>query len=298
MAAYHQLLVYTARRIFTISIFMLVVGLAQVLAQPGKRLRNNPLYSGYNTIGELSYHFGLGASHYFGDVSYDFTKYSRVLYTRPYMQFGISYRFHERFSTRLQTAIFQLRGGDQPETPNAGRGINFTSENTELTLLGFFDFIPQNKNTRIKYSPYLMVGFGFNYFRVRTQDRLGNWYPVRSLELEGVAYRPISPVFPIGGGVRYRIRKEIYVGIEASYRFTLTDYLDGVSTNYDVGNVTPELREFINNSDEGRRVLTGGKRGNSGSRDGYFTGQIFVEIKPFRKTPSTKRYKSRSKSKR
>jgi opacity protein-like surface antigen len=293
MAARKQLVFHSLKHSLAIALLLMFAGIAGVQAQPGKRLRNNPLYSGYNSIGELSYHFGIGASHYFGDVSYDFTQYSRVLYTRPYMQFGLAYRFHERFAARLQTAIFQFRGGDQPETPNSRRGINFTSENTEVTLLGFYDFIPQNKGTRIKFSPYLMAGIGFNYFRVRTQDKLGNWYSVRSLELEGVAYRPITPVFPIGGGVRYRIRRELSIGIEASYRFTLTDYLDGVSTNYDVGNVTPELREFINNSNEGSRVLTGGQRGNSGSRDGYFSGQVFVEIKPFRKTPATKKYRSR-----
>lgn len=277
-------------------IFLTIIGFfllsaTAIYAQPGKRLRNNPLYAGYNTIGEISFHAAIGTSHYFGDVSYNHFQYNQVLFTKPYLQFGLNTRFHERISMRLQFATFQLWGGDAPGTPNARRGINFVSENMEGSIHGIFDFIPQNKQTRIKFSPYLMAGVGLMYFRPRTQDRLGNWYDLRTLQLEGTTFRPVTLTIPFGGGIRYKVAKGLYFGAEFSYRFTASDYLDGVSTNYDFV-PSPELTEFLKNSNEGIRAVNGRQRGSSSSRDGFFSAVAFIEYQPSKKSPSAK-YRSK-----
>jgi opacity protein-like surface antigen len=273
--------------------FLTVFCLANTsMAQPGKRLRNNALYAGYNTVGELTIHGGLGVSHYFGDISYNHLEVQKVLFTKPYMQVGVTTRFHERISMRIQAAVFQLWGLDNHTTPNKRRGINFVSENFEGSVIGIFDIIPQNKQTRIKWSPYAFVGFGLMYFRPRTQDSKGNWYDVRSLQLEGNTFRPITPTLPFGLGLRYKIDKQWTIGAEMSYRLTASDYLDGASTTYDLRNLGPEAPTFLANSREGRFARQNQQRGNKGSRDGFFSATVFLEYKIMKK-PASAKYKRR-----
>ena len=38
--------------------------------------------------------------------------------------------------------------------------------------------------------------------------------------------------FPLGAGVKYRIDKQLALSFELSLRYTLTDYIDDVSTSY------------------------------------------------------------------
>lgn len=273
---------------FFIGLLLATIAFTSSMAQPGKRLRNNALYAGYNTVGEMTVHGGLGVSHYFGDVSYNHLEVDNVLFTKPYTQVGITTRFHERISMRIQAAFFQLWGGDNYTTPNRRRGINFVSENFEGSIIGIFDIISQNKQTRIKWSPYAFVGFGLMYFRPRTEDNKGNWYDMRALQLEGGTFRPVTPTMPFGLGIRYKIDKQWTVGTEMSYRFTASDYLDGTSTNYDLRNLGPEAPAFLANSREGRFARQNQKRGDRGSRDGFFSATVFLEYKIMKKRASAK----------
>ena len=88
-----------------------------------------------------------------------------------------------------------------------------------------------------KSSPYLFAGAGYAFVNIkRDWSGFNPEYFVLAPEIaSGLAIDVqhglprVTPVFPIGIGIRHSLSPRISLHAEIAYRFTPTDYLDGFS---------------------------------------------------------------------
>jgi len=226
---------------------------------------------------------GLGMSTYYGDICEGWNCYK----FRHSLNFGAYFRYNHRFSFRGDLFWTRLYNDDQ--IYKFHRDLGFRTDVLELSTTIMYDiFAFEHKfESRRTIEPYLHAGIGLAYFN--PMGKLdGRWYNLSDYHTEGKSYSQVIPVIPIGAGIRTRMRHDLNLGFEFSYRITFTDYLDDVSgKNYldpskfpDGANSTASLlanRSTIPYFPE--RV-----RGNPTKNDGYFTFAIRAEymIKAYR----------------
>ncbi|GAA4839958.1 DUF6089 family protein [Algivirga pacifica] len=208
---------------------------------------------------------GVNASHYLGDVapsanlgSMDWRK------TKPSLSLFAMKRLLPRFSVRFMFTQALIEGDDA----NANIGVDVTETNTQGGAIAGFDnfFNPENAgrfvrnlhfrnnitelNTMIVYDfikndglyyrrrrfpiPYISAGIGVFYHSpmARDVDNPDKWVHLRSKQTEGVSYLPVALAMPLGVGVRWRITNKLDIAAEATVRYTTTDYLDDVSSEF------------------------------------------------------------------
>lgn len=106
---------------------------------------------------------------------------------------------------------------------------------------------------------------------------------MRKLETEGVRYGILTPVIPMGGGVKFKLGPFFNIALEGAYRKTFTDYLDDVSTTH-VDNDELYATDPLAATMADRRpeiglatVDAGFRRGNPDKKDGYFIMNVKIE---------------------
>jgi hypothetical protein len=129
------------------------------------------------------------------------------------------------------------------------RNFRFTTPLTELTVQVAWN--PLRKNYESKgFSPYLFAGAGAAFVRIdRDYSRINkSYFPADAEVWTGLsadsaqALPRVIPVVPVGAGIKYFFSEKIGVNLEASYRLTFTDYLDGFSKA-----VSPEHKDHYLN---------------------------------------------------
>lgn len=163
--------------------------------------------------------------------------------------YGGSYRYHLRKDMSMRVSGFygQIEGSDaltaNPE--RSYRNLNFQSKIYEGTLTYEYYFLRNKpghlykiKNTRgqkpQRFDLFIFAGVGAFWFNPMSEGTA-----LRPLRTEGQGlpggpkpYSRLQISFPSGFGVNMMITNTLKLGIEGSYRFTMTDYLDDVSTLY------------------------------------------------------------------
>jgi len=252
---------------------------------------------------QYSMDFGvsLGAANYTGEIG------SNGEETKPWlldMRLGQSrlsaggfyrYNFTRNLAAKISVNYARIQGNDstsQIKTAIA-RNLSFRTDIIEATLTGEYAFFTMNdisraSSARIDFSSYLFAGGGVALFYPYAQSN-GKWYYLRPLNTEGTenAYNEMTVVIPFGAGANFTFNKKIKLGIEFGYRFTFTDYLDDVSTDYAYDSELPFLESaiFANRTDDayarGEAGLpdrnffrAGNTRGNPDTKDGYIIGQV------------------------
>ncbi len=252
-------------------------------------------------LGDLGGSKGIGKT-FVKDVDFPLTKVCKGLYINFYPA--------EWLGFRLAGNLGQLEG-DDAQAPNKGgaerfrlyRNLNFKSALTEgylameiypTVLLESYDGL------QYKLRPYGLAGFGIFHFNPKSQyiQPNGNkqWVELKPLHLEGQGF----PEYPtrkeysltqqeivMGGGFKYYIKENMYVGFEILHRKTFTDYLDDVSTKYidpyyfDV-HLAPDkaiiarqmmYRENLYNPSVNRPYINT-QRGDSKLNDAFFSGML------------------------
>lgn len=212
----------------------------------------------------------INALNYFGDLNPK-TSFASTNFrlTRPGFGVDVSYKATPRFHFRASLAWGRLRGDDfesanQDDAVGAfyryTRNINFRNDIIETSFVGIWDFIPNSKRfyRRQNIVPYVFGGIAafYNDPRGRTPDSLGGkWVRLRPLHTEGQGkdgypkpYSSIQVAFPVGVGARFKIADRLDLSVEVGYRFTLTDYLDDVSTFYpDPSDLDSDLARIMSN---------------------------------------------------
>lgn len=142
------------------------------------------------------------------------------------------------FSWKFAGSYGRISGSDANFKDNSLRNLNFRSILVEGSLQFEFNFQKFLIGLRAeKFSPYVFTGIGLTYYNPQGELN-GTWHDLRPLSTEGQGiggprtYSTITPVIPIGGGVKWYIGKQWNFGVFAGYRYSFSDYLDDVSGTY------------------------------------------------------------------
>lgn len=227
----------------------------------------------------------LGASSYFGDLSYqwsqDWQHYAHLPNeSQPYaVGLGLERRLNSTFGVSLNGQYAALMGTDRlqdwngsllTENPNFARSLNFRTRLYAANLMATV-YLDNGwllrKNSWI--SPYLLLGAGYANFSVSGDllDENGERYNYQSApELdqrfetdltnlqteENGDYAPFAWQVPLGAGVDFRLSERLRLGLRYQYVYTFTDYLDDVSGFYrtDFSGETNQLAAYASNPAE------------------------------------------------
>lgn len=204
---------------------------------------------------------------------------------------GAFLRLNLNSRTAIKCSFIQgAISGDDANSNNpkhVNRNLNFTSVIQEAGLTFEYNILRMSGRKSSFFSPYVYGGIALFHFNPRTQYE-GQWVDLQPLGTEGQgssAYPDRKPYaltqvsFPIGVGVKIALSPSFTLGAEAGLRYTLTDYLDDVSTTYPVELYTEGNSNF--NAQLSNKLITPkefepGKsyaRGNPETKDWYyFTG--------------------------
>jgi hypothetical protein len=197
-------------------------------------------------LGDLGGAEGKGKT-FVKDVDFPLTKLMKGIYLNVYPT--------EWLGFRLAGNIGYLEG-DDAEAPNKGgaerfrlyRNLKFKSElwdayaGIEIYPTVFFE---QYDGLQGKLRPYGFIGVGAFHFNPKGEYTAANgskeWVELKPLRLEGQGmkeypdrkeYALTQLMIPMGGGIKYYLKENFYIGFEILHRKTFTDYIDDVSTKY------------------------------------------------------------------
>lgn len=201
--------------------------------------------------------FGVGASNFLGDlggskgIGTHGVKDLRAKPTRPTLTAGYKYMITPAFSVRGMFAWGYL-SGDDANTKNVirnNRNLSFRSMIGEVSVMAEYypngDRVAPNYKVTgiagtqsITFIPYFYTGIGMTFFNPKTKFN-GDWVALQPLGTEGQGlagrpekYKRYTLCIPIGAGLKYMIDKQWSVSLDMSLRYTLSDYIDDVSTSY------------------------------------------------------------------
>ncbi len=190
------------------------------------------------TINVPKYEFGAGlaAFLYQGDLTPDAIN---VRTLRPGLNLNVSKIMSAAFLLRTNLAITGLKGNDalynEPEY-RQHRNFKFKTPLFELSELVVWSPLRTNYEDR-GLSPYFFGGVGLTFLHIKRDwsnfdaAYFGEASELPALIAEDAAHKTprVTPVFPVGFGLRYGISTRLAVNMETNYRLTRTDYLDGFS---------------------------------------------------------------------
>jgi hypothetical protein len=201
---------------------------------------------------------GLGAANFLGDLggkdgigTNDFQDLELPM-TRFGFTAGYKYTLYKKLYLRTDFSYGTLAGDDKltKEPFRANRNLHFRSRIYELAAMLEFE-IPINLKRGHIYdikgvkgwknrasSFYIFAGIGGFHYNPKAQAD-SNWVALRPLRTEGQGlnggperYRKIGLCIPVGLAISKRITHQMSIGLEANFRFTNSDYIDDVSTEY------------------------------------------------------------------
>ena len=241
----------------------------------------------------------LGVSYYQGDLS---PLPINMSFSRGHLTAGFStgYKVSKLFSVHTKLLRGTLSGTDD-DASNGGRkqrNLSFTTSFTEYGLITEF-----NLNTIFKKLDKYGIEFyyttGVNFFKFNPKTRYnGQWVELQPLGTEGQYIQGVGQSkpyslsqinIPFGLGAKFKLNPIYSIGIEIGPRWTFTDYIDDVSSEYvsftelltnggplvaALGNRTGE---YFNTGPE--MVETGKPRGDSSDNDWYLNTSIFFSYR-------------------
>jgi hypothetical protein len=178
---------------------------------------------------------GVGSSLYFGDLS-DTDEYGDArLALRAAVQLHPWPRFvGNRVAFRSALHFFRLHGSDQ-NAPNSRvtRNLSFYSNNLEWNASMVIHLLPEEREgfRNNQVNVYAVAGVGMLYTNPKTRYQ-GSEVALQPLRTEGVSYSNLQPVVPLGFGVKLAQAGRYHISMEATWRYTFTDYLDDTSGRF------------------------------------------------------------------
>lgn len=242
---------------------------------------------------EGEFGFGLGASHYFGDLN------TRARINRPKLAANIFFRknFGNYIALRINGTFTQLGYSDVYNTHNQTmleRNLSFNTKLWELGVQGdfnFYRFMPGDPY--FAFTPYITLGasvFNFDPYAYMTDQATGEEkkYFLRPLNTEGQnstlyperkQYSTTAFAIPFGVGVKYAFNARTNIGFEILHRFTTTDYLDDVSTTYAPNAQVPgSIGYLLQDRSVNKIGIKGRQRGVSENKDYFTTAILYISF--------------------
>ncbi len=229
---------------------------------------------------------GTGSSTYYGDLA---NKGSLIQF-QPNVNAGLQVYVSPRISVRTELNWFVLQGSDNQANSSGrkDRGLSFTSSCFEISATGAINLFGNGNRyyRRPAINIYGFTGIGLLYFNPKANYN-GKSYSLEPLHTEGVSYSRVTPVIPIGLGIRLKTGPNTNIVFEGGYRKTFTDYLDDVSSKYTAPSSNAVVAYFQNPNNPAYNPAATGtdtnnygvgyKRGNPANTDSYFLLNVKVE---------------------
>jgi len=264
--------------------------------------------------------FGFGTSNFLGDLGgkdkvgtnglqdLEFTEFNAAAFI------GFRHAFHKNLYGRFDINYGRVSGADKLTKENfrENRNLQFRSDIFEFNLMAEtwiriggkkgHQYKLQRRDT--KESPwhvrgsYLTFFGGIGGFHFNPKAPIqGQWVPLAPLSTEGQGlpggpekYKLWQMNIPVGTSFMFRLHRQWSFGIEVTYRFTFTDYIDDVSGIYYNPSdlllyqdpLTADVAVYFSNPALGAQNLgvgnyatrTGEQRGDPKDNDGYFYALI------------------------
>jgi hypothetical protein len=181
------------------------------------------------------------------DVNFPFTKLMKGLYVNIYPAEWLGFRLAANIGTlEADDAAIKTDGKDEYERKK--RNLHFKSSLAEAYFaMEIYPtvFLERDDDLLFKFRPYGIVGIGIYHFNPKGMYIQPNgdvrWVDLQPLRLEGQGmaeypdrkqYKLTQMNIPMGFGMKYYMKENMYVGLEILHRKTFTDYIDNVSTKY------------------------------------------------------------------
>ncbi len=260
-------------------LILFFAGMNGLLAQPGYRVFDfvDPSLKAFSVSGQL------GISSYFGDLCA-----TNDCYTKNKLSTGIgaTVRLNDYFFFNLNALYYRIQGSDA-ESGNIGRirrNLSFRADNYEFSFIGNFEFLNYNTFRYLTRKEFPLSVFSFIGLGLTTNNPSalyqGSYVSLRPLQTEQVSYSPVTAVLPFGLGIGYRFNEYFNANLTVGYRYSFSDYLDDVSSQYpeDASRFSDPLSKNL--SFRGITPMNATrKRGNPGSKDGYLIFALRAEFK-------------------
>ena len=190
---------------------------------------NNRWYSQYE-VGLF-----LGNSGYLGDLNKSdwFSK-------EPHFAYGLlgRYNLSSKFAIKLAYSRGTLTGRDSNYPDRAFR--NFSTQTTINDIAGQIEYQPWSfPMSKLPHQfqpmlrPYIFVGLGMAF--TNPVADMSNMIVIKPEIAAGIEadlnteYSKTTTIIPFGLGFKYRVAPMWTIGLEAGFRFTFSDYIDGIS---------------------------------------------------------------------
>ncbi|MDD4216457.1 MAG: DUF6089 family protein [Bacteroidales bacterium] len=201
--------------------------------------------------------FGMGTTSFLGElggsntVGSHFVKDFDFNSSRWIFQGGYSYKLAEQWAVKANVLFGRLYGSDAKteELHRGSRNLSFRAPFVDFAATIDFSIIKERYGHRYDLrrikgknnlpNLYIYTGIGGTWFNPKAQYTDGKWYALQPLGTEGQGiiptrekYSRLCLTIPVGLGLNYMIDRNFGIGFEYGVRFTLSDYLDDVSTTY------------------------------------------------------------------
>ncbi|MHA4810653.1 DUF6089 family protein [Flavitalea flava] len=234
-----------------------------------------------------------GFSNYIGDLQSKgyTTKQSHTAFSA-----GLQYDLTGHFSVLSNVSYAKVGASDTyaAKADLRARNLSFETKIYEWNLLAEYNLLDLNEH---RFTPYVFAGIALFHFNPYAFDSLGQKVFLRGLSTEGEGlsqypgrkqYKNNQIAIPFGGGIKYRVSRNVVLAYEIGLRKLFTDYLDDVSSTY-VDQATllaakgPKAVEMAYRSGEikGSSAIyphDGTVRGNPKRKDWYYLSGIRVTI--------------------
>lgn len=201
---------------------------------------------------------GIGATNFLGElggadqIGTDFYKDLELKLTRPAVNLGMRYKITPQTAVKLGLTWGAVAGDDAltKDEFRSQRTIHFRSHIVELAAQYEFYLKKEQAGHRFRLRgvrgrktqglyPYGFFGLSAFWFNPRAKAQDGSWTSLKKLGTEGQyiaetrnPYSRISVAIPIGIGIKYKLGRQLLIGMEYGKRKTFTDYIDDTSTTY------------------------------------------------------------------
>jgi len=194
----------------------------------------------------------MGTSNYLGDLANKGTApivgEINAKAFRTAMNFNYRYNFTYYTSLKAELMYIRLYGNDANtdyDVFRLNRNLHFRSDIVDLNVMVEWNIMKYEiGSNKRNFTPYIGLGVAGFYFNPQAQLD-GKWLNLAEYGTEGQGiipdkekYSQFQFALPFSLGVKYNINSFLAIGFDFQYRFTFTDYIDDVSSNYYVDKAT------------------------------------------------------------
>jgi hypothetical protein len=191
----------------------------------------------------------IGAANYLGDIGgeegtrRDFIYDLKIQKTRWSFGGYARYRLFPSLFLKGSLGVHRIEGDDALSTNRERnfRNLSFSNNLIEAATVAEWSFWRtanavgrpglRGSGKKIDMRAYVLAGIGLVYSNPTTVYN-GETIKLRPLQTEGVAYSPMAFSVPLGLGFNYTMNRHHRIGVELTWRWVNTDYLDDISTSY------------------------------------------------------------------